>query len=80
MKLQGTEVEPYHPRDPTLQIPIDMGVPTGALVRQRLFFDINRFKIPFNQVLLFLTLLLFYRANKLRTNEKLYRKEIDVDK
>lgn len=46
--------------DPLARIPIDMGVPTGALDGPGFSFDINHFKNPFKKFLLFLVLLLLY--------------------
>lgn len=56
------------------------GVLTGARGGPWFSFDINHFKNPFKKFLLFSILLLFYWANKLRTNENLNRKEIGLDK
>lgn len=46
----GTEVAPHRPRDATLQIPINMGVFTGARGGPWFSFDINHFKNPFKKI------------------------------
>lgn len=76
----GTEVAPHRPRDATLQIPINMGGSYRCSRRAVVFLWYQPFQKSIQKNLLFSILLLFYWANKLRTNENLNRKEIGLDK